>query len=188
MIKAALDLFMLRKHAWAQFEYPVWHSIVAITLLGLLFAFDPSFREIPDVGALPLWAAMIIAMATVWAGVLVSLWFLGFWLKIGNRWNGRGRLFNLITAALIVCSILSGVFTILELPALLILVLWGYSIWVCGNALAGAIPDVTLKYGVGGVVMLQLPAMVAMVGAAYLAGAMLGVLWAIGILPASPLA
>jgi len=95
MIKAALDLFMLRKHAWVQFEYPLWHSIVAITLIGLLYAFDPAFREVPDV---------------------------------------------------------------------------------------------SMKYGVGGVVVLQLPAMVAMVGAAYLAGALLGMLWALGILPTSPLA
>ena len=65
MINAALDLFMLRKNPWTQFEYPIWHSIVAVTLIGLLYAFDPAFREVPDVGAMPLWATMIIAMAAV---------------------------------------------------------------------------------------------------------------------------
>ncbi len=187
MIKAALNLFMLRKHTWAQFEYPAWHSIVAITLIGLLYGFDPAFREVPEVGSLPLWASMIIAMTVVWAGFLVSLWFLAFWIKAGNRWDGRGGLLNLITAALLVCSILSGVFAILELPGLLMLILWGYSIWVVGNALAGAVPNVSLKYGIGGVVVLQLPAMVAMVGSGYLVGSLFGVLWAMGILPASPL-
>ena len=188
MIKAALDLFLLRKHTWEQYEYPIWHSIAAITLIGVLFAFDPAFREMPpEIGAIPIWAAMIIGLASIWAGVLVSLWFLDFWIKKGRRWDGQGRLFNLITAAMLVAGILSAVFTILELPSLLILIVWGYSIWVCGNALAGAVPNVSLKYGIGGVVVLQLPAMVAMVGAAYLAGAVLGTLWAMGILPASPL-
>lgn len=83
--------------------------------------------------------------------------FLRWWLKRVGRWDGNGDLFNLVVTSSLVADALCIGLMLLGVPLLLMLPLWLYSLWVCANALSGAVPKVSFGYGIGGIVISQLP-------------------------------
>ncbi|MCW8165630.1 hypothetical protein D8B23_10515 [Verminephrobacter aporrectodeae subsp. tuberculatae] len=162
MILTAFSLFALREIPFSRSDFPRWQSVLAIFLIGVLVGLDPSFRAAPS-GApdQPLWLAVFLGRALTWVCFLVSVAVLRWWMKRGGRWDGHGDLFNLMAAAWLVADTLGAGLTALGVPPLLTLPLWLYSMWVAGNALAGAIPKASLGYGIAGIVIGLVPALVA---------------------------
>lgn len=98
-----------------------------------------------------------MAILTIRGAFLVGVVFLRWWLKRGGRWDGNGDLFNLVVAASLVSDALCIGLMPFGVPPLLMLPLWLYSLWVCANALSGAVPKVSFGYGIGGIVISQIP-------------------------------
>ncbi|MCW5222971.1 hypothetical protein D5041_04985 [Verminephrobacter aporrectodeae subsp. tuberculatae] len=149
MIPTAFSLFALRELPFTRADFPRWQSVLAISLIGVLAGLDPSLRAVVQ----PLWLAVFVGQALAWPWFLVIVAMLRWWMKRGGRWDGNGDLFNLVAASWLVADTLSTGLAALGVSPLLILPLWLYSIWVTGNALAGAIPKASLGYSIAGIVI-----------------------------------
>lgn len=168
MLSAAWAAFVLKEQPFERFDYPRWQAVLALSVVGALIGLDPqTMAAEPDV---PIMALAWLGFVMLWAAFLTVYWFLGWWMKRGGRWDGRGDLFNLLAAAglvvnLIVCAIpLLGGPMILQLPVLL------FSFWVTGNALSGAIPKASLGYSIVGMLLSGVPVTLVMVVVAALFG------------------
>lgn len=160
MLKSAFALFTLQELPFSRFDFPRWQGALAICLIGLLIGLDPAMRNGANgAPALPLPAALLLGLLATWAGVLLIVGLLKWWLKRGQRWDGRGDLFNLVAASWLVADVLGAGATALGVPPLLTFPLWLYSIWVGGNAIGSAIPCVSTAYAIGGIAVSLLPAM-----------------------------
>lgn len=160
ILTPAFKLFALRKLPWSEFTFPCWLSALAITLIGVLMGFDPSMHAgLPEGPGFPLFASIPLAVLTIWAGFLVIVGVLMWWMKRGGRWDGQGDLFNLVAASWLVADGVFAGLVVLGVPGLLTLPVVLYSVWVGGNALAGAIPNASLGYSIGGIVIGLIPAM-----------------------------
>ncbi|WP_250961322.1 hypothetical protein [Serpentinimonas maccroryi] len=158
MIPLALALFLLRPQPFERFAYPRWQAALALTLIGLLVGLDPQFRlDTPEVPAPPLWLALSLGVLLIWAVALVTLAVLRWWMQRGQRWDGRGELFNLLVAAWLITSVLGAGLVALGVPHLLTLPLYLYSLWVGGNALSNAIPKASLGYSIVGILISMVP-------------------------------
>lgn len=154
----ALSLFLLRPQPFERFAYPRWQAALALTLIGLLVGLDPQFRlDTPEVPAPPLWLALGLGVLLIWAVALVTLAVLRWWMQRGQRWDGRGELFNLLVAAWLITSVLGAGLVALGVPHLLTLPLYLYSLWVGGNALSNAIPKASLGYSIVGILISMVP-------------------------------
>ncbi|MCW8207352.1 hypothetical protein D8B24_09885 [Verminephrobacter aporrectodeae subsp. tuberculatae] len=149
MIPTAFSLFALRELPFSRADFPRWQSVLAISLIGVLAGLDPSLRAVVQ----PLWLAVFVGLALLWGWFLVTVAMLRWWMKRGGRWDGHGNLFNLVAASCMVTDTLGAGLTVLGVPPLLTLPLWLYSMWVAGNALAGAIPKASLGYSIAGIVI-----------------------------------
>lgn len=181
MIHSSFSLFFLRQLSFERFSFPRWQSWLAITLIGLLIGLDPSLRAVPpEMPVPPLWLALGTAVLFTWAGFLVIVGMLHWWMKRGGRWDGQGDLFNLVAASWLVADVLGAGLTALGVPPLFTLPLWLYSVWVGANALSGAIPKASLGYSIGGIAIGLIPAMLA----AGVVFAVLGIVLALlGVVP-----
>ncbi|MDO4906163.1 MAG: hypothetical protein Q4A16_11585 [Lautropia sp.] len=152
---AGFAAFTLREQPMSNFDFPRWQSVAAITLLGVLTGLDPHMTApqpgLPEAAVMSPGMAMGFSVVLIWACFLMGFWVVRWWVRRGGRWDGQGDLFNLVAAMWFVPDTLAAVLTILGVPALLVSVLWLYSIWVAGNALEGAIPRVSLGYAIGGI-------------------------------------
>lgn len=158
MLSAAFSLFFLKKFPFERYAFPRWQSALAVTFLGLLLGLDSDRAwSDPELPVMPAWVMSGMAILTIWGVFLVGVVFLRWWLKRGGRWDGNGDLFNLVVASSLVADALCIGLMLLGAPFLLMLPLWLYSLWVCANALSGAIPNVSLGYGIGGIVISQIP-------------------------------
>lgn len=184
MFQTAFPLFLLRGLPFSHFDFPRWQSVLAVTLIGVLIGLDPSLGSAPDMPAVPLWLTLGGAVLSTWAGFLVILGVLRWWMKRGGRWDGHGDRFNLVAASWLVADTLGAALIALGVPPLLTMPLWLYSVWVGANALSGAIPKASLGYSIGGIVISLIPAMLA----AMVVFAALGfVLAMLGVVPPPPL-
>lgn len=160
MFKPAFALFTLQELPFSRFDFPRWQSVLAICLIGVLIGLDPVLRNGSNgAPAMPLYAALLLGLISIWAGVLLIVGLLKWWLKRGQRWDGRGDLFNLVAASWLVADVLGAGATALGVPPLLTFPLWLYSIWVGANAISSAIPRASLGYAIGGIAISVLPAM-----------------------------
>lgn len=157
MLSSALSLFLLRGLPFARFAFPRWHSVLAITLIGLLTGLGPTLFKEPGAPALPLWAVIGVSTLSEWVSFLIGLGILHWWMKRGGRWDGRGDLFNLVAASWLIADTLVSGLVALGLPALLTLPLWLYSVWIGAVALSGGIPRASRGYSVGGIIIGQIP-------------------------------
>jgi hypothetical protein len=173
MLKPAFALFTLQELPFSRFDFPRWQSALAICLIGVLIGLDPALRNSADgMPAMPVFAAALFGVIVTWVGIWLIVGLLKWWLKRGQRWDGRGDLFNLVAASWLVADVLGAGATALGVPPLLTFPLWLYSIWVGANAISSAIPRASLGYAIGGIVVSSLPAMLAaglVLGAATLA-------------------
>lgn len=184
MIQPALSLFVLRALPFSRFDFPRWQALLAVSIIGVLVGLDPSFRAAPPgEPAPPMWAGVLIGLATTWVAFLVIVGVLRWWLKRGGRWNGQGDLFNLVAASWLVADALGAGLTALGIPPLLTLPLWLYSIWVGAQAMESAMPRVTLGYAMGGIAMGLVPAILASGLVFGLLAAVLGILGISGAAP-----
>ncbi|MCX7672262.1 MAG: hypothetical protein N2Z63_01490 [Thiobacillaceae bacterium] len=151
LLTAAFPLFLLRELPFERFAFPRWQSWLALVLIGLLVGLDPGYRA--GAPQLPLAAVMGANVLLVLLLTPLVVTLLRVWLKRGGRWDGQGELFNLLVASWLLPDVLGAGLTALGVPALLTVPLWLYSVWVTGNALAGAIPRVSLAYTVAGVLL-----------------------------------
>lgn len=159
MFQTALSLFLLRKLPFSRFDFPLWQSVLAVTLIGVLVGLDPNLWSGSGMPAVPLWLTLGGTVLSTWAGFLVILAVLRRWMKRSGRWDGQGDLFNLVAASWLVADALGAGLTALGIPLLFTLPLWLYSVWVGANALSGAIPKASLGYGIGGIIIGLIPAM-----------------------------
>ncbi|MCW5222970.1 hypothetical protein D5041_04975 [Verminephrobacter aporrectodeae subsp. tuberculatae] len=175
MIPTAFSLFALRELPFSRSDFPRWQSVLGISFVGVLTGLDPSLR------AQSLWLAVFMGLTILWGWFLITVAMLRWWMKRGGRWDGHGDLFNLVAASWLVVDTLSssltalGVSPLLSLPPLCL-----YSIWVTGNALAGAIPKASLGYSIAGVVIGLVPAFVASGLLVFVAGVVMAVM---GLVP-----
>lgn len=133
----AFSLFLLRELPFSRFDFPRWQSVLAISLIGLLVGLDPSLRTVPPEAPVPpLWLALGLGLATTWAAFLIIVAVLRWWMKRGQRWDGKGNLFNLVAASWLVADVLGAGLTVLGVPGVLTLPLWLYSVWVGVNGLS----------------------------------------------------
>ena len=150
----AIKLFTLRERPWSDFNFPRWQAWAVIVAIGLLAGLDPAMRvNMP----MPLWTAVLFGVLMLVASFPVLVICLKWWMKRGGRWNGDGNLFNLIAASSLVADILGSGLVALGVPMLLTLPLWLYSVWVNANALSGAIPNASLGYSIGGILLCLIP-------------------------------
>jgi hypothetical protein len=161
MLQISLSLFLLRELPFSHFDFPRWQSLLAISLIGVLIGLDPSLWSGSGMPAVPLWLTLGGTVLSTWAGFLVILGVLRWWMKRGGRWDGQGDLFNLVAASWLVADTLGTGLVALGVPSLFTLPLWLYSVWVGANALSGAIPKASLGYAIGGIVLGLIPAMLA---------------------------
>jgi len=185
MLAPAISLFLLKKLPFSHFTFPRWQSMLAITLIGILMGFDPRARVVPPdappgMTAMPLWAAVVFGVLTIWVGFLVILGVLRWWMKRGGRWDGQGDLFNLVAASWLVVDVLGAGLVAMGVPFLWMLPLWLYSVWVGANALSGAIPKASLGYSIGGIAISIIPTII-------VSGLVMGVLgFALAVLTGVP--
>ena len=99
----------------------------------------------------------------MWLAFWVIYRFCAWWLKRGGRWDGQGDLFNLIAASWLVVDLLGFLLSGLGVPDSLVTPVWFYSIWVGANAMSGAIPKSSLGYGIGGIILGGILAIVAII-------------------------
>lgn len=160
MLKSAFALFTLQELPFSRFDFPRWQAALAVSLIGVLIGLDPAMRNGSNgAPAMPLAAALLLGLIATWAGVLLIVGLLKWWLKRGQRWDGRGDLLNLVAASWLVADVLGAGATALGVPPLLTFPLWLYSIWVGANAISGAMPRVSTGYAIGGITVSLLPAM-----------------------------
>lgn len=179
------SLFRLVRSSFSYFDFPRWQSAFAITLIGILVGLDPNIRtpppNMPNMPAMPLWFVIPASVLSVWAAFLVIVSILRWWMKRDGRWDGQGDLFNLVAASWLVANVLGVGLVALNVPPLLTLPLWLYSVWVGANALSGAIPKASLGYSIGGIVISLIPAMLTSGIVFALSGIIMGML---GLMPA----
>lgn len=86
MFKPAFALFTLQELAFSRFDFPRWQSVLAICLIGVLIGLDPVLRNGSNgAPAMPLYAALLLGLISIWAGVLLIVGLLKWWLKRGQR-------------------------------------------------------------------------------------------------------
>ncbi|MBS3934905.1 MAG: hypothetical protein KGZ43_01925 [Sulfuritalea sp.] len=161
VVKTALSLFLLREHPFSRFDFPRWQSVLVISLIGVLIGLDPNLWSDSGIPVVPLWLTLSGTVLSTWAGFLIIVGVLHWWMKRGGRWDGQGDLFNLVAASWLVANTLGAGLVALGVPPLFTLPLWLYSVWVGASALSGAIPKASLGYSIGGIVIGLIPAMLA---------------------------
>lgn len=101
-----------------------------------------------------------MVLLSTWIAFLVSLVTISWWIRRGDRWDGQGNLFNLVAASWLVTNAAAASLSLMGAPPVVVLLLLLYSIAITGNALAGAVRGLSLSYGVGGVLVAVIPALV----------------------------
>lgn len=175
VIQTSISAFLLREQPFERFRFARWQSALAITLLGILAGLGPQGMpspEVPELPVLPLWGRLAFGVLSMWLALLIIHGFCRWWLKRGGRWDGQGDLLNLIVASWLVVDALGFLLTFLGVPEMLVTPVWIYSLWVSANAMSGAIPKASLGYGVGGIILGTILAVVVI--AILSAGLMLG--------------
>lgn len=163
MLRSSFNLFLLRELPWSTFNFPRWQPILGLTLLGILMGCDFFARSaLPEIAGMPfisLGITLISFVVLIWFCFPIITGLLRWWMKRGGRWDGQGDMFNLLAASWLFVDFLSAGLAAIGVPALLILPLWLYSIWVSANALSGAITKASLAYSIGGIVLTLIPMM-----------------------------
>ena len=154
---SSFKLFFLRKLLWSAFDFPRWQSVLAITLFGVLDGLYPIFSaDTIERLNMPLIVFIPFMVFLAWFGFLVFFFVLHWWIKRGQRWDGHGDLFNLMTASWIVGEIIG---SLLKIPSSLLIATYAiwvtlpYNMWVMSNALSGAIPKVSFGYAISGCII-----------------------------------
>ena len=167
VIQTSIFAFLLHEQPFERFRFARWQSVVAITLLGICSGLNPNMAgtspDAPHPVALPLWGRIGIGVVTMWLAFWVIYGFCRWWLKRGGRWDGQGDLFNLMAASWLVVDLLGFLLSGLGVPDSLVTPVWFYSIWVGANAMSGAIPKSSLGYGIGGIILGGILAIVAII-------------------------
>lgn len=174
MLTSALRLFLLQRVGFEDLAFPRWHAAAAHGLLLMAFVLGIAGSRAAMERALApdLWhrvavvTALFLLMGTL--GWLLLVAFLRIWLRASRRWDGHGKLFNLLASAV-------------WLPWLLIVLVWTclgpwgvvqqggtlalllYSAWVAVQAMTCAMPRLGPVYTALG---LCLGSLLALAGAA----------------------
>lgn len=151
MLQSSLQLFFWRRLPFSAFSFPRWRSVLAISAIGALSWLDPEIRTS---------TSLITVLLSTWIAFLVSLLIISWWIRRGGRWDGQGNLFNLVATSWLVTNAAAASLSLLGAPLAVVLLLLLYSIAITGNALAGAVRGLSLSYGVGGVLVAVIPALV----------------------------
>lgn len=155
MITAALLLFLLRKLPFSRFSFPRWQSVLAMTLVGLVFAAVPSGpADEGDNSDLPFWISATLAVVAQWTAFFSVYLVLYWWLRRRGHWDGRGDCFNLLAASWLVADLLAVYLPVLGVHSALITVLLAvYSFVITLRAMRGAVPGLSLGYASAGVLL-----------------------------------
>jgi hypothetical protein len=153
IIKPAIFLFLLTPQKLTLFNFPRWQSLLVLGLCGLQEA--GTADEI-------LWFRYLLVVVS-WCSFALMISFFKWWLRRGSRWDGQGPLFNLLVASWLVGDSLDCLLTYLDVPWEWIIPLNLYSVLVSCKAIAGVIPQATLRYIVTGCLLSVLVAILPIV-------------------------
>ncbi|HDR9512299.1 hypothetical protein C5615_38875 [Burkholderia cepacia] len=153
ILSSSHRLLILRKLGFDHFDFPRWHSMLAVISASLSPVYVAVIRHLEFKGLA--WIPPATAVCSMLLFYPVYIAVLRWWMRRGERYDGRGSLFNLLissqlvlTAFYIAADATFGLFPVFySIPYSL------YAILVTGNALSGAIPKATLGYSIAGVVI-----------------------------------
>lgn len=158
VISSSISLFFLRKLSWSNYNFSYWQSALAVMFMVVIVGFDKNLRLPTIVGHsdTTVWLVMLIVIIIpiVWAAIGINLIALRWWLKRGQRWDGRGRLFNLLTASSLIASVLQAGLKALGVSHLILpICVFVYVLWVQVNALSLVIPKASIGYLITGTII-----------------------------------
>lgn len=157
MLQSSFDLFILRDVPWNRFDFPRWHALLSLALMGILMGFDPSLREMFPESAensyFSLKMSMAYSLLTISTYTVTMVVFMKWFMKRGGRWNGEGDIFNLLAASWLVVSLVSTALKAFGMTPGLQVLLGLYSISVGGKALSAVIPKASLVYSASAILI-----------------------------------
>lgn len=157
MISSAIALFLLRRLPFSRFRFSRWKSALALTLVAVVYALVPDSEAVANgevEASEPLWMKVVLAILTQWASFLTVYVVLCWWLRRGDRWDGKGDYFNLLAASWLVADLVSAYLPVFDIRSDLLTALLGlYSFVVTIHATKGAIRQAKLGYITAGAVL-----------------------------------
>lgn len=153
MIQAAMRALLLRRQSWAAFGYPAALAHAAVFGLGVLYGLNPENRAAGGPHLPTLRDNLIMMGLGGWLGALAFSGVLRLLMRQDHRWNGQGRMLNLVAAAWLLPMTLAAGLMALGMAPMLTLPLWIYALAACARAADGAMPEAGLSYCIGAVTL-----------------------------------
>ncbi|MGU8077257.1 hypothetical protein [Burkholderia pyrrocinia] len=153
ILSCSQRLLILRKLGFDHFDFPRWHSMLALIATSLMLGYVVVIR--PPVFEGPAWIPPASVVGSTLLSCPMYVAFLRWWMRRGERYDGRGSLFNLLTSSELVLTVfyIAADVTFGPFPVFFSISYSLYAAWITGNALSGAIPKATLGYSIAGVVI-----------------------------------
>lgn len=156
VIRAGVSAFLLREQPFERFRFSRWQSRFVITLLGVLQGLAMHMHvhalKASDLALPTLWGKVVFGVLSTWVAFPIIHRACRWWLMRGERWDGKGDLFNLMAASWLLPFMLVYGLYALGVPGTLLVPILIYAIWVNANAMSGAVPKATLGYSIAGIV------------------------------------
>ncbi|OZI41300.1 hypothetical protein CEK29_15275 [Bordetella genomosp. 5] len=147
LLRASWRAALLKPLPLSAYDYPTHWSVLAVMLVGIASGAQISMGTVfapqdPSIAQMLMPRFMATEMAGAW-GAMLAVWLVSFgWLRVTQRWDGEGSLFNLIIACWFVLDMVVVVLSALGLPNAFLIAVLLYSPWVLATALSAAMPDV----------------------------------------------
>ncbi|MEH6459640.1 hypothetical protein [Chitinimonas sp. JJ19] len=93
LFKDAIDLACFRVKPVSHYAYTWWQPVLWLTVLSVL----PALGVPENKAGITVPVGLLVAVT--WLHALALTFFFGWWLKLGDRWDGQGSLFPLIVLA-----------------------------------------------------------------------------------------
>ncbi|MFJ1300614.1 hypothetical protein ACILG0_11645, partial [Pseudomonadota bacterium AL_CKDN230030165-1A_HGKHYDSX7] len=152
MMQAAVRAFLWRGQSWAAFSYPALLAHLVVFGLGVLYGLNPENRAARGPHLPSLRENLIMMGLGGWLGALAFAGVLRFLMTRDYRWDGQGRMLNLVAASWLIPMTLAAGLMAWGVAPMLTLPLWLYALAACARAADRAMPEAGLPYCVGAVV------------------------------------
>lgn len=147
IFKPAVSLFLLREQKFPVFNFHCGQSILLLTVIIFLELGAPD-----RVSQYYLWWHFGL-IVLIWFSIALMVYFIKWWLQRGRRWDGQGALFNVLVASWLVGDLLDYFLTLSGVQWQWLIPLNLYTCVVSCKAIAGVIPQASLRYIVAGCVL-----------------------------------
>ena len=143
----------LRATPMQAYVWPAWLSWAVLMMVDLFVTAGLS----TETGRLDIWVLRNVVTTFVVYSIAAHL--LTWWMRRGERWDGKGGTMLNLLAAANVAELLPGVVQKFALPTWLILCVWVIPMIVLLRALTG-VGRAGVGYGLAGVLLITVPAVV----------------------------